>query len=63
MKVAIDSGGKQFHFLGGADAHAWLQRTANTVLGMLIKYLAISVTLGMLISVAEENGFWHSVRK
>lgn len=36
-KVAIDRGGEQFHFLGGSNAHAWLQRAANKVLGMLMK--------------------------
>lgn len=63
LHPAVDSEGEQFPFFSEAGALAWPQRTADVVLGKLMKYLAISVTVGMLISVAKENVFGNRCQK
>ena len=62
LHPAVKSGGEQFHFFREVDALAWPQRMADIVLRKL-KYLAISVIVGMLISVAEENVFGNQCQK
>lgn len=63
LHPAVDSEGEQFPFFSEVGALAWPQRTADVVLGKLMKYLAISVIVGMLISVAKENIFGNQCQK